>query len=113
MSIGGLRDRYPERRAVSQAQLELARAAWTAFPSPAPAHLTELLRQDSSALPFLSGALWRHLQQFPSKRNGLSRSEHQALEAYERRDFWPVLKSITTVKRRVSGDDTFAFTWKD
>jgi hypothetical protein len=32
------------------------------------------------ALPFLSDALWRHLQQFPSKRNGLSRSENQVLE---------------------------------
>jgi hypothetical protein len=72
--------RYPEREPVSRGQLELATAAWAAFRSADPTHLVELLRQDSSALPFVSGALWRHLQQFPSKRNGLSRSERQALE---------------------------------
>src|SRR5919206_483284 len=31
--------------------------------------------------PFIAGALWRHLEQFPSVQNGLSRSERQALEA--------------------------------
>ncbi len=31
-------------------------------------------------LPFLAAALTRHLEQFPSVRNGLSRSEHQILE---------------------------------
>jgi hypothetical protein len=39
------------------------------------------VEEDSSALPFLAGALARHLEQFPSTRNGLSRSEQQALEA--------------------------------
>ena len=75
-----LRERYPERQIVSKAQLELARAAWAAFRSPDPTRLNDLLQQGCSALPFLSGALWRHMQQFPSKRNGLSRSEYQALE---------------------------------
>jgi hypothetical protein len=32
-------------------------------------------------LPFLAFALRRHLEQFPSTANGLSRSEEQALEA--------------------------------
>jgi hypothetical protein len=80
-TVERLRQRYPERQAVSRAQLELARAAWAAFRSPDPTYLTDLLRQDTSALPFLSSALWRHVQQFPNKSNGLSRSEQQMLEA--------------------------------
>jgi hypothetical protein len=75
-----LRERFPQRQPVSKFQLALARAAWAAFRSPDPTQLTDLLRQDTSALPFLASALLRHLQQFPSKKNGLSRSESQALE---------------------------------
>jgi hypothetical protein len=80
-TVERLRERYPERQPISGTQLELARTAWAAFRSPDPTQLTELLQRDSSALPFLSSALWRHLQQFPSTKNGLSRSENQALEA--------------------------------
>lgn len=79
-TVERLRERYPERQTVSQAQLELARAAWASFRSSDPIQLTDLLQQESSALPFLASALRRHLQQFPSQKNGLSRSENQALE---------------------------------
>ncbi len=79
-SVERLQQRYPERQTVSKAQLELAQIAWAAFRSPNPTKLTDLLQQVCSALPFLPSALWRHLQQFPSRRNGLSRSEQQALE---------------------------------
>lgn len=111
-TVERLRERYPEREPVSQAQLDVAKTAWAAFRSPDPTYLVDLLRRDSSALPFLSGALWRHLQQFPSKRNGLSRSEHQALEV--------IAGGVTTVDQvyRAShhdreeatflGDSTFA-----
>ena len=72
---------WPDRHAVTPAELELAACAWQAFRSPDPAGLEELLRTDTSALPFLAGALLRHLQQFPSVENGLSRTERQILEA--------------------------------
>ncbi len=68
-----LAERLPERQAISPAQLGLGRTAWAAFRSPDPRPLAELLRQDTSALPFLGGALRRHLQQFPAMGNGLSR----------------------------------------
>jgi hypothetical protein len=74
-------ERFPGRQPVSAQQLELARRAWAAFRSPDPTAIQDLLEQDTSALPFLHAALLRHLQQFPSVRNGLSRSEAQALEA--------------------------------
>jgi hypothetical protein len=68
--------------------------------------------RQSPALPFLSSALCRHLQQFPSTRNGLSRSDQQALDV--------IASGITTVGQvyRAShhdreealflGDDIFA-----
>jgi Domain of unknown function (DUF1835) len=76
-----LRERFPTRQPLSTSELELGQEAWTAFRSSDPTVLTNLLRQDTSALPFLRDALLRHLQQFPSVGTGLSRSETQALEA--------------------------------
>jgi hypothetical protein len=69
------------RREVSGQELELGRAACEAFRSSDPTRISALLREDTSALPFLEDALLRHLEQFPSTKNGLSRSERQALEA--------------------------------
>jgi hypothetical protein len=40
-----------------------------------------LLAADTAPLPFLAGALRRLLEEFPSTRNGLARSEEQALKA--------------------------------
>ena len=71
---------YPTRRPVTEAELGLARRVWGAFRSPSPTELVELMRADTSTLPFLHGALLRHLEQFPSAANGLSRSERQILE---------------------------------
>jgi hypothetical protein len=71
------------RRPVTKDQLVLARHAWRVFCAPEPVGLEVALRRDTSALPFLAGALQRHLEEFPSTRNGLARTEHQALAALE------------------------------
>ncbi|HKV10194.1 MAG TPA: DUF1835 domain-containing protein [Thermoanaerobaculia bacterium] len=75
--IASLADR---RRRVNEAQKLLARDAWRAFCASSPAALEEVLRQDTSLLPFLAGALRRHLEEFPAVANGLSRTERQALQ---------------------------------
>ncbi len=49
-TVERLQQCYPERQTVSQAQRELARAAWAAFRSPDPTQWTRLLRQDMSSL---------------------------------------------------------------
>lgn len=67
------------RQRVNEGQKLLARDAWRAFCAPEPMGLEALLRGDLSPLPFLAGALRRHLEEFPAVRNGLSRSERQAL----------------------------------
>src|SRR5262249_13120783 len=46
-----------------------------------PTAIEALLAKDTSALPYLAGALRRHLQQFPSVENGLARTEQQILVA--------------------------------
>ncbi len=67
------------RLPVTQEQLRLGQLAWNAFTSPDPTTVESVLRSDTSALPFLAAALKRHLEQFPSTDNGLSRTEEQTL----------------------------------
>jgi hypothetical protein len=71
---------WPSRHDVQEREFELAEEAWRAFRSPDPMDIQRLLARDTSALPFLAGALRRHLQQFPSVENGLARTERQILE---------------------------------
>jgi hypothetical protein len=70
---------YRTRHPVSPAELALGQQAWAAFRSPDPTQIVALVSEGTPVLPFLSGALGRHLEQFPSVKNGLSRSEAQAL----------------------------------
>lgn len=69
----------PGRRPVTDQQVHLARHAWRAFCSPEPIGVEVALRRDTSVLPFLADALQRHLEEFPWTRDGLSRTERQAL----------------------------------
>ncbi|HET7460787.1 MAG TPA: DUF1835 domain-containing protein [Longimicrobium sp.] len=75
-----LAERFTQRSPVTTEQLALGAAAWNAFRSPDPTAITRLLEDDTLELPYLADALARHLAQFPSTANGLSRSEQQALE---------------------------------
>ena len=72
---------FPQRRPITSAMLTLAHEAWDAFRSPDPLMIERVLARDTSALPFLAGALKRHLQELPSVTSGLSRTERQLLEA--------------------------------
>jgi hypothetical protein len=69
------------RQPVSPLQLRLGCDAWAAFCSPDPRAIERLLASDTSALPFLAGALRRHLEEFPAAGSGLPRTERQALAA--------------------------------
>ena len=72
---------FPTRQPVVAGQLALGRAAWAAFRAPDPTALASLLASDTPALPFLAGALTRHLEQFPAIGDGLARTERAILEA--------------------------------
>jgi hypothetical protein len=80
MSVDRVRALHARRANINRQQVHLASAAWVAFTAPEAARVTALLENDTTALPFLGPALRRHLEEFPSTRTGLSRSEQQALE---------------------------------
>ncbi len=96
------------RQRVNEGQKLLARDAWRAFCAPDPTGLEELLRRDLSPLPFLAGALRRHLEEFPSMFNGLSRSERQALRglAEGASTFEELFRATQRMEQRVFMGDT-------
>lgn len=102
---------FSSRRPVTGDELQTGRAAWTAFRSANPLDITSLLTTDLSALPFLRGALIRLLQQYPSVRNGLNRTENAILEELANGpvNFGPLFKR-TQLEREdpmFMGDTTF------
>jgi hypothetical protein len=105
--MGTLIDR---RQRVNEGQKLLARDAWRAFCALDPTDLVALVARDTSPLPFLAGALRRHLQEFPSTRNGLSRSEAQALRglAEGASTFEELFRAVQRMEERVyMGDSSF------
>lgn len=72
---------FNQRQDLILRDYKYASAAWAAFCSPDPSDIEEVLSVHTEALPYLKGALQRHLEQFPSVQTGLSRTERQILEA--------------------------------
>ena len=71
---------FPRRQPLTDIQIALGAKLWRAFGAADPlpfAHL--VLETDTSELPYAAGALKRHLEDFPSESNGLSRTERQIL----------------------------------
>ena len=71
---------YQFQQTVNESQLALANTAWSAFRASSPEQWFALLKTETSALPFLNGAIVRLLEEYPSCFNGLSRTARQALE---------------------------------
>lgn len=67
------------RAQVTPEMLRLARSGWAAFRSHDPNDLLVFLDGDLSALPYLSAALRRHVEEFPDASTGLNRTESQLL----------------------------------
>jgi hypothetical protein len=67
------------RQPVSSERYELAVRAWAAFRQPTPEAVDALRQQDNIAMPFLSAALKRFLQEYPWTSDGLSRCERRLL----------------------------------
>lgn len=72
---------YAARRTVREGMMKAASDGWNAFCAPTPKPLLRFLRNGASAIPHLSKALQRHSQEYPAKKNGLSRTERQLLDA--------------------------------
>ena len=98
------------RQRVRVRQTELGRAAWRAFTSSDPTSIERVLDRDTSALPFLGGALVRFLEEYPSVESGLPRTERQILDGLTRGITTPVdlfLDSQKLEERIFMGDATF------
>jgi hypothetical protein len=78
---------FPTRRDVAADQLDTASRAWNAFTSPDPRAIETGVW---AALPYLTTASRRWLEEFPSTRNGLSRSRRQILDLLNDRPYTPV-----------------------
>jgi hypothetical protein len=69
------------RRTVTPATFASARRAWDRFTSSSPAELQACALEDAIGLPFLRPAARRLCEEYPWRRDGLSRSQRQALQA--------------------------------
>lgn len=98
------------RQRVTAEQLELARRAWKAFGSEDPTSITKLLDESTASLKYVAPALRRHLEEFPSTVNGLSRSEREALSAIQAGHSTPVAAFLEVARKQESiflGDIVF------
>ena len=78
-----LAELWPRRTPLSRDAIDEAITAWIAVTSGDPRALPFLTRR-IKALPFLAGALERHLEEFPDPTSGMSRTERQILAAVAR-----------------------------
>jgi hypothetical protein len=99
MDPAALSGLFGGRQPISGAQYRLASSAWQAFTSPDPVAIERLLDDDTSALPFLSAALRRHLEQFPWVDGGLSRTDRQALAVLRASGPLPFTQLFAAVQR--------------
>jgi hypothetical protein len=71
----------PKRRTATAAIFRSARRSWERFVSATPDALLAAASEDAIGLPYLRTALQRLCEEYPSTRDGLSRSQRQALYA--------------------------------
>jgi len=95
---------------VTENHLVLANKAWSAFRSTTPEKWRDLLKTDTSALPFLEGAIIRLLEEYPNCSNGLSRTAQQILKIIsqgEKRPGRVFGRYQESEDRRFLGDSSF------
>ncbi|HEV8628912.1 MAG TPA: hypothetical protein VGV61_01245, partial [Thermoanaerobaculia bacterium] len=71
----------PARQPVTARQLSIAAEAWADVRAPEPTGLAARAARACPELPFLAAALRRLVEEYPSTREGLARSERQVLQA--------------------------------
>jgi hypothetical protein len=72
---------WPKRAPVTARQVTAGKRVWSALTAPTPQPLMEAIRSGVRELPFMKGALVRHLQELPWTGDGLSLTEREALRA--------------------------------
>jgi Domain of unknown function (DUF1835) len=81
MTVDEILPLLPKRRTATAAIFRSARRNWERFTSPSAAELYAAAGEDAIGLPFLRAALQRLCEEYPWTRDGLSRTQRQALYA--------------------------------
>lgn len=81
MTVDEILPLLPKRRIATPAIFKSAGRSWERFTSTSPADLYAAAGEDAIGLPFLRAALRRLCEEYPWTRDGLSRSQRQALYA--------------------------------
>ena len=95
---------------VTKAQLSLAQKAWHGFRQSSSDEWRALLKIDISCLPFLKEAVKRMIEEYPSEKTGLSRTEREILKILSKGDcsFKKLFLSYQeTEEREFMGDGSF------
>jgi hypothetical protein len=71
---------WPQRRALGEDALSLARQAWAAYTAPDPREWAALAARHQAVLPLLGPALARQLQELPGATDGLSLTQRLVLQ---------------------------------
>ncbi len=101
---------FQYEEAITDKHLKLSSLAWAAFRSATPEEWLALLSVDTSALPFLKGAIIRQFEEYPDCGDGLSRSANQALKiiAEGESNPWKVFAGSQALEERMfMGDSSF------
>jgi hypothetical protein len=81
MTVDEIFPLLPKRRNATPAIFKSARRTWERFTSGSPSDLQSAAGEDAIGLPFLRAAMRRLCEEYPWVRDGLSRSQRQALFA--------------------------------
>lgn len=81
MTVDEITPLLPKRRTATPAIFKSARRSWERFTASSPSELLAAAGEDAIGLPLLRSALQRLCEEYPWKRDGLSRSQRQALYA--------------------------------
>lgn len=81
MTVDEILPLLSKRRTATAAIFKSAKRNWERFTSPSPENLLAAAAEDAIGLPFLRAAMQRLREEYPWTRDGLSRSQRQALSA--------------------------------
>lgn len=106
---------YARRRTCNEATITAASTAWRAFCGGDPTQLLRLGELDRDMLPFLTEALTRLAQEYPSTANGLSLSQKRILSVLANKPVAAdrVFKMISDQEKRPYLSDTTCYAYID
>ena len=101
---------FDTRHEITPAEIKLAGDAWKAFTSENPKDIERIISGDCSVLPYLSNALKRFLQKYPSLQNGLNRTQNQIMKVVNEGEtkLTDIFSAVSSMEKpKFMGDTSF------